>query len=97
MLSELSTNAFIHGQRPVTCQIKVSADELTIAICQPATGTFDASVTRDTRAVGGRGLQLVNAIATQWGQQFMSGKLTVWATLPNPPAGQADLSLEGVQ
>jgi anti-sigma regulatory factor (Ser/Thr protein kinase) len=87
VLTELSTNAFIHGQRPVTCRVEVGDDILTIHIDQPATGPFEPPTTYDPTAVGGRGLKLVGAIATQWGQSFKDGVLTVWATLPNDPAG----------
>lgn len=87
VLTELSTNAFIHGQRPVTCRVEVGDDVLTIRIDQPATGPFEPPTTYDPTAVGGRGLKLVGAIATQWGQSFNDGVLTVWATLPTDPEG----------
>jgi anti-sigma regulatory factor (Ser/Thr protein kinase) len=82
VLTELSTNAFIHGQRPVTCHVDVADDAITIRIQQPANGTFDRPTAQDPLTVGGRGLLLVDAIATQWGQEFSDGILTVWATLP---------------
>ena len=40
----------------------------------------------DPTVPGGRGLQLVDAIATSWGASNEGEVLTVWATLPNPPA-----------
>jgi anti-sigma regulatory factor (Ser/Thr protein kinase) len=85
VLTELSTNAFIHGSPPVNCTVEVGHGELTIRISQP--GSADAVRMRDPNPTvpGGRGLQLVDAIATSWGASDDGTTLTVWATLPNPP------------
>lgn len=86
ILTELSTNAFVHGQPPVTCTVDVAADHLTIRISQPAETDPVQVRLPDVRTAGGRGMQLVDALSKSWGSQLEDGVLTVWATLPNPQA-----------
>lgn len=86
VLTELSTNAFIHGTPPVTCTVEVGDGELTIRISQPGNAEAVRMRDPDPTVAGGRGLHLVDAIATAWGATNEGPVLTVWATLPNPPA-----------
>jgi anti-sigma regulatory factor (Ser/Thr protein kinase) len=79
-VSELVTNAVIHGSGDVTvCLTRLDGRaRVEVQDFGPATVSYSEST---TSAVGGRGLQIVNEIALAWGTEAASpgpGK-TVWA------------------
>ncbi|MFF1869907.1 ATP-binding protein [Kitasatospora herbaricolor] len=80
VLSELVTNALIHGGPP-TVVLELRARRLHIAVADPGTGPVEALPVSTSRG-GGRGMFLVNALADRWGVKTPSvGGKTVWCHL----------------
>ncbi len=96
--SELVTNAVTHG-RPTARQTVVLRIELgdgvaRLSVSEPGIGfVWDAHVA-DLRAQGGRGLRIVDAIASRWGVTF-DGSRTVWAEVPVRPGDGRDVPTVG--
>jgi anti-sigma regulatory factor (Ser/Thr protein kinase) len=82
VVSELVTNAVLHGRRPI--ELELSADESTVRI-----EVFDGD--RDHQGVArrpvgvddhhGRGLHVVDALARRWGVDAHARGKVVWAEL----------------
>ncbi|MPZ72193.1 MAG: ATP-binding protein [Nitriliruptorales bacterium] len=80
LTSELVTNAVVHARSPVNVTIRRVMDRLRVEVADVGGG---ALVLRDPDldATGGRGLQLMEAMAVTWGTSaFVAGKL-VWFEL----------------
>jgi anti-sigma regulatory factor (Ser/Thr protein kinase) len=82
-VSELVTNAVIHGSGDITVRLTRLDGRARVEVQDfgPATVAYRE---RTTSAVGGRGLQIVNAVALDWGTDPATpgpGK-TVWAIVP---------------
>jgi anti-sigma regulatory factor (Ser/Thr protein kinase) len=80
ILSELVTNAVIHGSGDITVRLTRLDDRARVEVQDfgPATVAYRE---RTTSAIGGRGLQIVNEVAVAWGTDVATpgpGK-TVWA------------------
>ena len=85
LTSELSANAVDHARTPFT--VGVSRDEqgaLTVEV-HDHSPELPALLPLDPRALRGRGLHLVDALAEEWGVTMIhdDGK-TVWFRLPAP-------------
>ncbi|WP_353352734.1 ATP-binding protein [Intrasporangium sp. DVR] len=82
-LSELVTNAIIHCGSG--CQVRVVLDRgvLTTTVRDAGSSVVAGlrSATADPLAVHGRGLRLVDAVATRWGSELDAGGMTVWFML----------------
>ena len=81
-LSELVTNALIHTT--TGCAVRVLLDEgvLTTTVRDGgASGSGPLEPLEDPLRVHGRGLQLVEAVATRWGSELDSVGTTVWFVL----------------
>lgn len=81
VVSELVTNAVVHGQGLVQLVLDLDDERLTVAVTD--TGTAEvAKRPHDPAALGGRGLEIIEALALSWGTRSHAdeGK-TVWATL----------------
>ncbi len=102
VLSELITNAIVHGGRPsrVRCRL-LDPGYIEVAVDDDGPGTPEVQE-GDDRSSGGRGLAIVQALAASWGVDVRpdDGK-TVWARLGAPaseglpthrPAGPPDRS-----
>ncbi|WP_406200748.1 ATP-binding protein [Kitasatospora sp. NBC_01560] len=79
ILSELVTNALLHGDGPPTVVLELRCGRLYIAVSDASC----APVVRpapDGARTSGRGLDLVDALADEWGMEFIGsyGK-AVWA------------------
>ena len=84
LTSELVTNAVVHARSPVSVTIRRILDRLRVEVADVGGG---ALVLRNPSAdaTGGRGLQLMDALAASWGTSaFDAGKL-VWFELTDPP------------
>ncbi|MFC9330698.1 ATP-binding protein [Kitasatospora sp. NPDC057015] len=98
LLSELLTNALLHG-RGATVLLELRAGRLLIAVADGSPGRVEIKPASATRTTG-RGMVLIEALADDWGVTPISphGK-AVWASvaavgpaLPvRPGAGPADL------
>ena len=70
LTSELVTNAVLHGQPPIAMELAVTPTTLDVAIDDggPNLPVLDTSAVSGTQPHG-RGLQIVDTIANQWGVQ----------------------------
>jgi anti-sigma regulatory factor (Ser/Thr protein kinase) len=76
-LTELVTNAVLHGREPLVVQLDLRADELTVSVRDgnPVSPSFSML---DPTAVTGRGLLLISATADSWGVEPRPGGKSVW-------------------
>jgi len=90
VLSELVTNAIVHGSGPIEVHLRHRDDILRIEVSDQARGVV-AVADRGPDALGGRGLLLVRELAAAWGVETGERGKTVWAELPaGRPGGHAD-------
>lgn len=81
-LSELVTNAVIHAHAGCVVRVLLEQDTLTTTVRD--SGTQDAASVEplaDPLRVHGRGLQLVDTLATRWGSELDTLGTTVWFVL----------------
>jgi len=81
-LSELVTNALIHAH--AGCLVRVLLDHAVLTTTVRDGGAPDAGSPKpvdDPLQVHGRGLQLVDALATRWGSELHTAGTTVWFVL----------------
>ena len=65
-LSELVTNAVVHGAPPIVVQVLATADRVRVSVTDASPSQPRADETR-LDATGGRGLAIVAAVAGDWG------------------------------
>jgi anti-sigma regulatory factor (Ser/Thr protein kinase) len=92
VLSELLSNAWRHG-RPLgsdrgrgTVRAAWHVDErdrLTVEVTDGGGMTRPLPATPSVTARGGRGLNIITAVAEDWGVRYAPGEVTVWAVLPS--------------
>ncbi|MGB9378059.1 MAG: ATP-binding protein [Mycobacteriales bacterium] len=81
LVSELTTNAILHAHSPVEISLQASSDEVRVDVCDdspvpPRVRWFS------TEAATGRGMRLLNTLASSWGVQHNpGGGKCVWFTL----------------
>ena len=78
-LSELVTNAVIHAR--AGCMVRVVLEQCTLTTTVRDSGSMGAASTvpvEDPLQVHGRGLHLVDSLATRWGSELDSVGTTVW-------------------
>jgi anti-sigma regulatory factor (Ser/Thr protein kinase) len=88
IVSELVTNAVIHGREPIYLELQIRGDALRIEVYDAdanATGVVPPSPRTDA-TVGGRGLRIVDVLAQEWGVKPLGQGKTVWASVALPPA-----------
>ena len=76
-VSELVTNAVVHGRRPITLRVLVTAEALRIEVADASAVSPTFSML-DPTAVTGRGLVLVSALADAWGVEPGPDGKVVW-------------------
>jgi hypothetical protein len=81
VISELTTNAVRHVQRPFSVDLALTSEHLLIAVSDVSSREPHLQPLRPD-ATGGRGIQLVEAVSRAWGVRlrYPHGK-TVWACL----------------
>ncbi|MFL5862715.1 MAG: ATP-binding protein [Solirubrobacteraceae bacterium] len=77
--SELATNALLHGVGQIVLIVSRHADRLRIEITDQGRPRHLAVVPEGRRGIGGRGLWIVEQLATAWGTT--DGTARVWAEL----------------
>jgi hypothetical protein len=78
-VSELVTNALLHGEQPIHVVLCRSDASVTVAVSDHARRT--PQLVLSSSHVGGRGLRIVDALSQRWGMEFGNDGKTVWATL----------------
>ena len=81
VVSELVTNAVVHGRGPVEVALDLDENRVTVAVTDSGSGKA-VKRRHDATALGGRGLQIIEALAVSWGFSNCPGQgKTVWATV----------------
>jgi anti-sigma regulatory factor (Ser/Thr protein kinase) len=92
LTSETVTNAIVHGGPPVHLTIRVSAAGIRVDVTDSTTAP-PVIVPAQPDATGGRGIQLIDALATRWGVERRTGGKTVWFEItPAPTTAEPRLS-----
>lgn len=88
MVSELVTNAVVHGGTAVDVTVVGGPHAVRVEVSDRGRSTFDPStVLSSSTAEGGRGLAIVAACAARWGTRRREPGTTVWfELLPNESA-----------
>ena len=86
VLSELVSNAIKHAAPLPSGEIgvrwSVRADVLHIEITDGGASTRPHAGAAALSSLGGRGLDIVREVSTQWGVTEGAGSVTVWAKVP---------------
>jgi two-component sensor histidine kinase len=77
MVSELVTNALVHGAGVITIRITAGRDELMIEVADEGRGTV--AIVPAPGALGGWGLRVVDELADAWGAE--NGSTRVWFSM----------------
>jgi anti-sigma regulatory factor (Ser/Thr protein kinase) len=89
VLSELLSNAIRHARPLPGALVQVSwalgAGSLTVSVRDGGGPTRPHAGHPSPSSLGGRGLAIVECLASTWGVQATTGGVTVWAILPAPP------------
>jgi anti-sigma regulatory factor (Ser/Thr protein kinase) len=82
-LSELVTNALIHGQAGCVVRVVQERDVLTTTVRDGGPeGAISAVAGEEPLEVHGRGLRLVDALVSRWGSATDATGTTVWFAVP---------------
>jgi anti-sigma regulatory factor (Ser/Thr protein kinase) len=81
--SELATNAFLHGDGAIVLNVDRDGDRLRIAVLDEGHPEHIGVVPENERHHGGRGLWIIEQLASDWG--VVAGAGHVWAELPLGP------------
>lgn len=88
VVSELLGNALRHARPLRSGRVRVTwrlgDDELQIAVSDGGSTTEPRRYHRSLSAVGGRGLEIVETVASEWGVRHDRDATTVWATVAVP-------------
>ena len=94
VLSELVSNAVKHAAPLPSGEIivrwSVQADVLHIEITDGGASTRPHASTAALSSLGGRGLDIVRTVSSQWGVTEAGESVTVWAEVPRTPGGTTD-------
>lgn len=81
LTSELVTNVIVHARTPMRLDLAVEHDSVRVAVVDDAPRTPALRRAHDARLTG-RGMNLVEALATQWGVDPTPPGKKVWFELP---------------
>lgn len=88
LVSELVTNAVLHGQADVVLRVRADPPGIRVSVHDAGNGWPELrGPDSNHHAVGGRGLRIVDAVASSWGVEPsdpLPGKV-VWFELHPPP------------
>lgn len=82
LTSELVTNAVMHGRGAIELSAALDEDRLFVEVTDHGEGFERSMRKRDFDAVGGNGLNIVDALASRWG--IHEGSSHVWFELERP-------------
>jgi anti-anti-sigma regulatory factor len=81
VVSELVTNAVVHAGTPIRLTLRLVLGDLDIAVRDDANGTVRITDDDPDAVFTGRGLRLVDALASRWGSFYPDEGKVVWATV----------------
>ena len=79
VVSELATNALVHGQTPFVVTLSREDDTVRVTVSDESAWIVARAPDRALQ-VGGRGLVIVNVLSRDWGIITQVSSKTVWAT-----------------
>jgi anti-sigma regulatory factor (Ser/Thr protein kinase) len=83
LTSEVVTNAVLHGDPPLQLLVEIADDAIRVEVHDANSAPPVPRVPRPTEP-GGRGLAIVDALATRWGTRPDDDGKTVWFELAAP-------------
>ena len=79
MVSELVTNAIVHGRGDVDVTVSLTGDEIRMEVIDQGRGAGEIGPSRlDPETVGGWGLQVIDGLADEWGAWREADRTRVW-------------------
>ena len=81
VVSELVTNAVLHGRGDIRLHVAFDGQTITGEVCDGGRGFAHASPTRASTSIGGNGLHLGETVTRRWG--VAEGSSRVWFEIPN--------------
>lgn len=81
LTSELVTNVIVHARTPMRLDVDLTDDSIRVAVVDDAPRQPALRRAHDARLTG-RGMNLVAALATEWGVEPSPTGKTVWFELP---------------
>jgi sigma-B regulation protein RsbU (phosphoserine phosphatase) len=86
LVTELVTNAVVHAGTEIELHMQTAADGLRVEVVDRSPGSLPVirPAPAETRE-GGRGVFLLDALASEWGTRHFSGGKSVWFQLGPPP------------
>jgi anti-sigma regulatory factor (Ser/Thr protein kinase) len=81
VVSELASNAVLHAGTPFTVRVRRGHDVVRVEVVDRSAGQ-PAPRPLDPTAVSGRGLAIVDSLASSWGVEPSGSGKCVWAELP---------------
>ena len=88
VVSELATNALLHGQTPFVVTLSREDDTVRVTVSDDA-AWITAHASDQVLSAGGRGLGIVNVISSDWGIIAGVRSKTVWATFAASTVGSS--------
>ncbi|MFJ8720461.1 ATP-binding protein [Streptomyces sp. NPDC093269] len=86
LLSEIVTNGLVHGDSDVYVYVRKYPERLRVEVrdSDPHPAAAVTVPREEDQAEGGRGLVIVSALASAWGNSPSGRGKTVWFELPTP-------------
>jgi serine phosphatase RsbU (regulator of sigma subunit)/anti-sigma regulatory factor (Ser/Thr protein kinase) len=88
VVTELVTNALLHGTAPLILRIRTSAAEVKVEV-QDGSRVLPVVPRQNLEAMTGRGLGLVAALSESWGVEPVPGGKVIWAVLNRDGSGRS--------
>lgn len=84
LVTELATNAVVHGRTAYTITASLTPWRLRVEVTD-GSAEVPALLPRESGAIGGWGMHIVEELASQWNVDRHAGGKTVWFELSIPP------------
>ena len=82
LVSELVTNAFIHGGGTPALRASLDADQLLLSVLDESSAPLVPRPSGAADETGGLGLTIVDRLTSAWGVDTVPGGKVVWAHMP---------------